>query len=77
LPGHHLKVPAKLFGSEHWFLLGHFSKKHLIRAITVGKPQRGKDPSDHKLWQINIEGSVKWKPQEDVKLDITDVEPHR
>ena len=77
MPGYHLKVPAITVGNENWFSLGSFGKKHLIRAIDCSKPRDISEPSGHRLREIAVVGSVKWKPKEPVTLDITEVKPFR
>ncbi len=73
MPTKVLEVPATKLGSHYWFLLGYFGKRHAIRFLKYKPPKRGRDPSDHRLFEMTIEGSVKWLPKDPAKLNIKEV----
>ncbi len=68
-------VPAKRIGQDQWFLLGHYGDRHYLRFIGWQKPKDAKDPSDHRLREMIVWGSVKWRPREAAKLIIKDLPP--
>jgi hypothetical protein len=68
-------VPATQLGSEQWFLLSYYGSRHVIRFITASKVQPAKDPSDHRLRQIVVEGTVKWRPRDPSTIVIRDLPP--
>lgn len=68
-------VPATQLGQEQWFLLSHFGDRHLIRCVSVKSTRDVKDPSDHRLREILVETSVKWRPRDPAKIVIRDLPP--
>lgn len=68
-------MPATRIGQEDWFLLGHYGKKHALRFLSSTKPKDARDPSDHRLREITLEGSVKWRPKDPAKINIEDIPP--
>ncbi len=69
-------MPLTRMGSEDWFMLSYFGRKHVIRFQSLRKgPLQVRDPNDHRLNEIKVEGKVKWKPQDPGMLNIEDVPP--
>jgi len=69
-----LSVPSTQIGQELWYLLSYHGNKHRIRFIGGWKPRNVKDPSDHGVREVILEGSVKWRPR-DPKITIQNVTP--
>ena len=69
-------VPEITIGkkNEIWYDLGHFGRKHDVRFIKRGREKRVSDPSGHQLFQLTVEGSVKWRPRDPAKIVITEME---
>lgn len=70
-----LLVPVTQIGQQQWFLLSYYGSKQIIRFIGVWKPRDVKDPSNHGVREVTLEGSVKWRPKDPAKIRIEDVPP--
>ena len=68
-------VPATVINNETWYLLNNHGHKHTFRYITGKSPKRVHDPSGHGLYEVNVEGSVKWKPKDPSKLNLINIPP--
>lgn len=69
-------VPATKVGPDYWYLLSpRFGSKHVFRYISSGKEKNVPEPSGHRVREMTVEGSVKWRPKDSSKLIITDIPP--
>ena len=68
-----LQVPATKIDGDDWFLLSHFGKKHTVRFLSGKQGRDVPDPSGHRLRQMTLEGTVKWRPKEIAKINIKEV----
>ena len=70
-----IPVPTNMLGTDVWGLLGYYGVSHLIRAYSFSEPRPAKDPSDHRLREIRVDTSVKWKPRDSSTIIFQDVPP--
>ena len=75
MAGQGIHLAAITVGKDLWFNLAHHGEKHMIRFYTKHSEKRAQEPSGHKLWEIVVEGSVKWMPRDPSTLNITDIPP--
>ncbi len=68
-----IPVPTKMIGKDEWGLLGYYGPVHFIRAYGFSTPKPAKDPSDHRLREIRVDTSVKWRPLDFSTISFHDV----
>jgi len=56
-------LPVKEIEGRKWILLNEIDDKFVFRAYSIDKPQRVKEPSDHRSSQVVGEGSPKCSPK--------------
>jgi len=52
-------IPTTKIGKKTWILLNVISDSFTFRGVDITKPIRCKDPSDHRLMECKVTGSVK------------------
>jgi hypothetical protein len=75
LAGKGVSLAAITIGNDVWFDLSRYGKKHVVRYYTKGSEKRISEPSGHQMWEISIEGSVKWRPKDPSTLNLQNIEP--
>lgn len=60
----YISVPITRIENKTWLLLKAISTSWNVRAVDIDKkPHQTKDPSDHRVFEIGAEGSVKCTPK--------------
>jgi hypothetical protein len=71
----YVMVPITKIENKTWLLLKVISKSWNIRSASMDKkPHQEKDPSDHRVFEIGAEGSVKCTPKS--QWDIESYNPN-
>lgn len=73
MPGKGCYVPAIQLERETWFLLCQYGDRHVLRYISRGDEKRKPDPSGHRLNEVVLKGSVKWRPYDTSQIDLTTI----
>ena len=75
MAGQGISLAAISIEKEIWFDLSRFGKKHVVRYYTLHSTKRVSEPSCHQMYEVVIEGSVKWRPRDPSTLNLKDIEP--
>ncbi len=75
MAGQGISLAAITIGKETWFDLSRYGDKHVFRFYTESSKNRVSEPSGHKIFEMVVKGSVKWKPRDPSTLNLQNIEP--
>ena len=64
-----------MIDNQPWGLLGQYGDVHLIRAYHFTDPKPVREASDHRMREIRVNTSVKWRPHDTSTIIFQDVTP--